>query len=50
MKKKAEFLRIRLFIFRNEIKIVVKFTNFRFLLVYTQAVVSGFDEINCVAR
>lgn len=50
MKKKAEFTRIRPFIFKNEIKNVVKFTNIRFWLVYTQAVVSGLDEINCVAR
>ncbi len=50
MKQKAGFIRIRPFIFRNEIKNVAYFTILRFLLVYTQPVVSGFDEINCVAR
>ncbi len=49
IKQKAGFKRIRPFIFRIEIKNVAYFTIRRFLLVYTQQV-SGFDEINCVAR
>lgn len=39
-------MRIRLFIFKNEIRNVVKFTNFRFLLVYTLAVESSLNKIN----
>ena len=46
MNQKAEFPRSRPFIFRNEIKNVAYFTIYRLLLVYTQAVVSGFDETN----